>query len=48
MYAYSIPYTMRELESIKWTWAEPFELKVKIEQWSKFAVDIESCCFFDA
>ena len=35
-------------KSIKWTWAEPFELNVKIEQGSNFVIDNDSQLFFDA
>ena len=34
-------------ESIKWTWAEPFEMNVKIEQELNFVVD-DSRLFLDA
>ena len=33
---------------IKWTWAEPFEMKVKIEQGSNFIVGNDSRLFFSA
>ena len=29
-------------------WAEPFEMNVKIEQWSNFVVHNDSCLFVDA
>ena len=35
-------------KSIKWTWAEPFEMNVKIEQELNFIVDNDSQLFFDA
>ena len=35
-------------KSIKWTWAEPFEMNVKIEQGLNFVVDNDSRLFFDA
>ena len=35
-------------KSIKWTWVEPFERSVKIEQGSNFVVDNDSGLFFDA
>ena len=35
-------------KSIKWTWAEPFEMNVKIEQGSDFDVDNGRRLFFDA
>ena len=31
----------------KWTWVEPFEMNVKIEQGLNFDLDIESRFFFD-
>ena len=34
-------------KSIKWTWAEPFEINVKIEQELNFVVD-DSRLFLDA
>ena len=44
----AFPYTMCEPKSIKWTWAEPFEMNVKIEQGSDFDVDNGHRLFFDA
>ena len=35
-------------KSIKWTWAEPFEMNVKIEQELNFVVDNDSRLFLDA
>ena len=35
-------------KSIEWTWAEPFEMNIKIEQGSNFVVDNDSRLFFDA
>ena len=35
-------------KSIKWPWAEPFEMNVKIEQELSFVVDNDSQLFFDA
>ena len=35
-------------KSIKWPWAEPFEMNVKIEQRSDFVVDNSRQLFFDA
>ena len=35
-------------KSIKWTWAEPFQMNVKIEQGSDFDVDNGHRLFFDA
>ena len=35
-------------KSIKWTWAEPFEINVKIEQELNFVVDNDSRLFLDA
>ena len=35
----AFPYTSVNRKSIKWTWAEPFEMNVKIEQGSDFDVD---------
>ena len=32
----------------KWTWAEPFEMNVKIEQELNFVVDNDSRLFLDA
>ena len=34
-------------KSIKWTWAEPFEMNVKIEQELNFVVDNDSRLFLD-
>ena len=39
---------MREPEINKWTWAEPFEKNVKIEQGSNFVVHNKSHFFFNA
>ena len=35
-------------KSIKWTWAEPFEVNVKIELDLNFIVDNDSQLFLDA
>ena len=35
-------------KSIKWTWAEPFEMNVKIEQEMNFVVDNNSRLFLGA
>ena len=35
-------------KSIKWTWAEPFEMNVEIEQELNFVVDNDSLLFLDA
>ena len=35
-------------KSIKWTWAEPFEMNVKIEQELNFVVDNDRRLFLDA
>ena len=35
-------------KSIKWTWAEPFEMNVKIEQELNFVVDNHRRLFLDA
>ena len=35
-------------KSIKWTWAEPFEMNAKVELVSNFVIDNESRFFFDA
>ena len=35
-------------KSIKWTWAESFEMNVKIEQELNFVVDNDSRLFLDA
>ena len=35
-------------ESIKWTWAEPFEMNIKIEQELNSIVDNDSRLFLDA
>ena len=35
-------------KSIKWTWAETFEMNVKIEQGSNFVIHNDSRLFFDA
>ena len=35
-------------KSIKWAWAEPFEMNVKIEQGSNFDTGNDSPFFFDA
>ena len=47
MHAYGVPHTTVTWKSIKWTWAEPFEMNVKIEQELNFVVD-DSQLFFDA
>ena len=35
-------------KSIKWTWAEPFEMNVKIEQELNFVVDNDRRLFLEA
>ena len=35
-------------KSIKWTWAEPFEMNIKIEQELNFVVDNDRQLFLDA
>ena len=35
-------------KSIKWTWAEPFEMNVKIEQELNFVLDKDRRLFLDA
>ena len=35
-------------KSIKWTWAEPFEINVKIEQELNFVVNNDRRLFLDA
>ena len=35
-------------KSIKWTWAEPFEMNVKIKQELNFVVDNDSRLLLDA
>ena len=35
----AFPYTMHEPEIIKWTWAELFEMNVKVKQGLDFDVD---------
>ena len=44
MHAYSIS----AYYTIKWPWAGPFEMNVKIEQGSNFVVQNDSRLFFDA
>ena len=48
MHTYGVPHTTRDQKSIKWTWAEPFEMNVKIEQELNFIVDNNSRLFLDA
>ena len=43
----AFPHTTRDRKSIKWTWVEPFEMNVKIEQELNFVVD-DSRLFLDA
>ena len=43
----AFPHTTVTRKSIKWTWAEPFEMNVKIEQELNF-VDNDSRLFLDA
>ena len=43
----AFPYTTRELESIKWTWAETLEMNAKVELVLNFIVDNKSRSFFD-
>ena len=43
----AFPHTTVTRKSIKWAWAEPFEMNVKIEQELNF-VDKYSRLFFDA
>ena len=43
----TFPHATRVPESIKWTWAEPFEMNVKIEQELNFVID-DSRLFLDA
>ena len=43
----AFPHTAVTRKSIKWTWAEPFEMNVKIEQEFNFVVD-GSWLFLDA
>ena len=44
----AFPHTTVTRKSIKWTWAEPFERNVKIEQELNFVVDNDSRLFLDA
>ena len=44
----AFPYTSVNPKSIKWTWAEPFEMNVKIEQGSDFDVDNDRRLFLYA
>ena len=47
MHAYGVSaYTTVTRKSIKWTWAEPFKMNVKIEKELNFVVD--SRLFLDA
>ena len=39
MHAYGVSILLVNPKSIKWTWAEPFEMDVKIKQGSDFDVD---------
>ena len=43
----AFPYTTRELESIKRTWAETLEMNAKVELVLNFIVDNKSRSFFD-
>ena len=43
MHAYGVTW-----KSIKWTWAEPFEMNIKIEQELNFVVDNDSRLSLDA
>ena len=43
----AFPHTTVTRKSIKWTWAEPFEMNVKIDQELNFVVD-DSQLFLDA
>ena len=43
----AFPHTMCDPESIKWTWAELFEMNVKIEQELNF-IDNDCQLFFNA
>ena len=47
MHAYSVILRVTR-KSIKWPWAEPFEVNVKIEQGSDFDVDNGRRLFLDA
>ena len=38
----------KKKKKIKWTWAEPFEMNVKIEQELNFVVDNDRRLFLDA
>ena len=43
MHGYGVSvYYAQNRKSIKWTWAEPFEIKVKIKQELNFVVDNDS------
>ena len=44
----AFPHTTVTRKSIKWIWAEPFEMNVKIEQELNFIVDNDSRLFLDA
>ena len=44
----AFPHTTVTWKSIKWTWAEPFEMNVKIEQELNFVVDNDRRLFLDA
>ena len=44
----AFPHTIVTRKSIKWTWAESFEINVKIEQELNFVVDNDSILFLDA
>ena len=49
MHAYGVSAYLRVTrKSIKWTWAVPFEMNIKIEQELNFVVDIDSQLFLDA
>ena len=44
----AFPHTTLTRKSIKWRWAEPFEMNVKIEQELNFVVDKDRRLFLDA
>ena len=49
MYTYGVFLILRvNQKSIKWPWAGPFQMKVKIEQGLNFVVQNDSRVFFDA
>ena len=47
-HCYARVWRFRILHRNKWTWAEPFEMNVKIEQELNFIVDNDSRLFLDA